>query len=288
MKNVYFLFSILAFGIILSLGSCTDDPVDMTAPSVSFLSGTGAVSADDSVPIYTPIKINVKADKGGAQLNTITVKVDGIQLAPLTFKVNGAPASANPALLLGTDKDGISYTYEFDALNVPGTALYEFTITDDNKVVTIKTIKVVFTGTPTTETGKGLIVYNYSGPRQGGVDLFNAKVISGNDPAATIRDYGVVDPLTNSLWVMRFTPRNGSIIKNPPAGFTYAGAAYQEDIQQAVLNGTNEQGSTDTKVLAIGDVFVVQNGTSYFVVSIDNLLFTSNDNLDYFQISIKK
>ena len=129
---------------------------------------------------------------------------------------------------------------------------------------------------------------NSRGPRQGGLDLFTAKVVSGNDPNAHVRDYGVVDPQSNFLWVKKFTPRNGSIVKNPGAGLSFAEITYQEDIIYLFDNGSNDVGSIDTKVLAKGDFFVVKNGTAYFAVSIDNLTFTANDNLDNYEVSIKR
>ena len=148
-------------------------------PGINFTSGTGLISGDVSVPIYTPIKMSLSAEKGSQQLKYIQVKVDGIQLAPLAFKVNGVDAPANPALLIGADKDGISNTYEFNTSTEPDTVTYEFTIADDKDSLTVKSISVIFTAIPASVKASGLIVYNFSGPRQGGLDLFNAKVVSG-------------------------------------------------------------------------------------------------------------
>ncbi|MGB3084975.1 MAG: hypothetical protein WBB21_09675 [Saprospiraceae bacterium] len=264
-----------------------DDPVHVN-PGLSFVSGSGLITSDVSIPIYSPIKISIAAAKGSNSLKSITVKQDGLTLQPLTFKENATAAPANPALLIGTDKDGITNIYEFNTSKKPDTTVYEFTLADEKDSLEVRTIRVIFTAIPATETAKGLIIYNFSGPRQGGLDLFNAKVVSGNDPNAHVRDYGVVDPQSNFDWVKKFTPRNGSIIKNPPSSFTYSGILYQEDIIDAFDNGSNEVGSIDTKVLAKGDVFVVKNGTSYFAVSIDNLNFTANDNLDNYQVSIMR
>ncbi len=288
MKLITKNYLFLTFVVLTTVFSCKeDDPIHVN-PGLSFTSGSGLITGNVSLPIYSPIKMNMTAAKGSNPLKTITVKVDGVILPPLAFKVNGVDAPANPALLVGTDKDGISNTYEFISSINPDTTLYEFILADDKDSLTIASITVIFTAIPANETAKGLIVYNFSGPRQGGLDLFNSKVVSGNDPNATIRDYGVVDPQSNFSWVKKFTPRNGSIIKNPVAGFTYAGLRYQEDIIYAFENGSNDVGSIDTKVLAKGDFFVVKNGTAYFAVSIDNLTFTANDNLDNYEVSIKR
>ncbi len=280
---------LLGIGVLTTIFSCKkDDPIIHVDPGINFASGTGLINADISVPIYTPIKIKLTAVKGSTPLKYIKVEVDGIQLAPSDFDINGVDAPANPALLFNQDKEGVTNTYEFDPSTEPDTILYEFTIADDNDSLVVNSISVIFTAIPATERAKGLIVYNFTGPRQAGVDLFNSKIVSGNDPNATIRDYGVVDPMSNGTWVKKFTPRNGSIIKDPPAGLSFSEISYVEDIIYLFDNGSNDVGTTDTKVLAKGDFFIVKNGTAYFAISIDNLTFTANDNLDNYEIAIKR
>lgn len=288
MRRIFHLFCFLALGSIFLLTSCSEDEPVYTQPGISFGTGTGLISADVSIPIYSPVKISLTAAKGSEPLKYIQVKVDGILLPPLTFKINGSGANANPALLIGEDKNGITNTYEFLSSTEPDTILYEFTIADDKDSLITKTLSVIFTGTPATTRATGLIVYNYSGNRLGGLDLYNAKVVSGNDPNAHIRDFGVVDPQSNFTWVKKFKPLQGSVIKNPPTGLSFAEISYQEDIIYLFDNGSNDVGSIDTKVLAKGDFFVVKNGTSYFAISIDNLTATANDNLDNYEVSLKR
>lgn len=279
---------LLTIGVIFSIVSCSeDDPIHVN-PGINFASGTGLISSDVSVPIYTPVKINLTAVKGSEPLKYIQVKVDGVLMPPLSFAVNGSGAPANPALLLGTDKDGIVNTYEFNTSTEPDTIVYEFTLADDKDSLIVSSLSVIFTATPATVRGTGLIVYNYSGNRHGGLDLFNAKVVSGNDPNAHIRDFGVVNPQSNFQWVKKFTPLQGSIIKNPQAGLNFSEIDYLEDIIYLFETGYNDQGSIDTKVLAKGDYFLVKNGTTYFAVNIDNLTFTANDNLDNYEITFKR
>lgn len=204
-----------------------------------------------------------------------------------TFNINGSSAFANPVLLFGADRDSLVYAYEFTRIDTPQSLSYEFTITDEADKKTTQTVNIKYYGTPSVESGKGLAVYNYSGTKFGGLDLFNAKVVSGNAPEATIRDYGVVDPVSDKTWVMRFSPLNNSEIMNPPANFTYAGLVYQENIKRAFELGSREAGLVTTKVLAKGDFFLVRNGTTYFAVSIDKVVTTANDNNDYYEVSIK-
>lgn len=288
MRHIQQFTYFLVLTTLVMLTSCSeDDPVHIN-PGILFESGTGFISSDVSIPIYSPVKMKLTAVKGSQPLKYIQVKVDGMQLPPLSFKVNGSDANANPALLIGADKDGITNTYEFASSTEPDTLVYEFTIADDKDSLIVQSLSVIFTGTPATTRATGLIVYNYSGNRHGGLDLYNAKVVSGNDPNAHVRDFGVVDPQSNFTWVKKFKPLQGSIIKNPPTGLSFAEISYVEDIIYLFDNGSNDVGSIDTKVLAKGDFFVVKNGTSYFAISIDNLTATANDNLDNYEVSLKR
>lgn len=151
----------------------------------------------------------------------------------------------------------------------------------------VRTIRVIFTAIPATETAKGLIIYNFPDlDKVAWIYLMQRwfqEMIRMH--MSGIMESSILNPISTGLKIYL---RNGSIIKNPPASFTYSGILYQEDIIDAFDNGSNEVGSIDTKVLAKGDVFVVKNGTSYFAVSIDNLNFTANDNLDNYQVSIMR
>lgn len=287
MKRLLYFFIVLSIGFILSLNSCSEDSSPFVFSDAAFKSGTGLINSNTSVPIYTPIKINLSVAKGTNQLKTITVKLNGVVWAPLSFKINGVDAAANPQLLFNTNKDSITNLYEFNTLTDPGTILAEFIITDDKDSIVTKSITVTFTATSATQTGNGLVVYNFSGARNGGVDLFNAKVVAGTDPNAHIRDFGNVS-MGNNTWVQKFTPLNGSIIKDPGTGLTFADISYVEDIIYLFDNGTNEVGSINTKVLSKNDFFIVKNQSTYFAVSIDNMNPTANDNLDNYVISIKK
>ncbi|MCC6814787.1 MAG: hypothetical protein IT267_00060 [Saprospiraceae bacterium] len=271
----------------LVLHSCTEDTLNNPA-SLTFTTGSGYISSDVTLKIYTPIKIGLTLTKGDSPLNTIEVLVNGTKVDISKFKINGTAASGNPQLLVGTDKDGVSNDYDFGVASAPGVWNFIFNVTDDAKVVISDTLNVTFTASPAAFTGTGLIVYNFSGSNFGGLDLFNAMVVSGKGPAATIRDFGVVDPVSNGTWVKKLTPLQGSVIKNVSGNEKIADIIYKEHIEYLFNTGYNDQGSLDSKVLADGDVIIVKNGTNYFAVSTDKVINTANDNLDNYSISIKR
>lgn len=280
---------ILNFVAIFVLINCSKDPdkVPFSAPNVSFNGGVGIINSNTSVPIYSPFKVNLAVTKGTNPLKSITVKHDGIVLLPNSFKINGTAAKANPELLLNANKDSITNMYDFDTIIKPGIHELEFIIVDEKDSIVTKSLTITFTGKLLIESGKGLIVYNFSGTRNGGVDLFNAKVIAGTDPNAHLRDFGNVSPSNNS-WVQKFVPLNGSIIKDIRRGILYSDIKYQEEVFYLFENGTNDVGSINTRTLNKGDIFIVKNQSSFFAISIDNISPTSNDNLDNYVISIKR
>ncbi|MEO6189942.1 MAG: hypothetical protein ABIO44_05795 [Saprospiraceae bacterium] len=283
------IYSILLVGSILNfMVSCNSDSDDNNPPTSQVIMKAGYSIDKDNLKIGSSVKISIKAVKGSKQLNTITVKTDGVNLPAGSFIVNGVASSANPALLFGGDRDSLLFNFEFSRVDVPQTISYYFIIIDENNDTTSQNVSINYYGTPSEVAGTGLVVYNYSGPNFGGLDLFAAKVVSGNAPEATIRDFGVVDPVADKTWVMRFSPLNNSEIMNPSSNYTYGGLIYKENIQRAFELGSREPGKIVSKVLAKGDFFLVKNGTSYFAISIDKVVATANDNNDYFEVSIKK
>ncbi len=288
MKNFIFqlLFSFLCLGLLITV-SCNQDPDD-TLPQLSTLTGAGLSIDKDSLKIGSTTKISFKVVKGGNALNTITVQANGVNLIAGSFNINGVPSAANPALLFGGDRDSLVYTYEFNRIDTPQLVTYIFTVKDDAANSFHDTVSIKYYGTPASEIGKNLIVYNYHGTKFGGLDLFNIKVVSGNAPEATIRDFGVVDPVSNSTWVMRFTPLNNSEIRNPPANYLYDNLIYKENIQRAYELGDREPGIVTSKTLAKGDFFLVKNNNDYFAIIVNSTNTTTNNNDDSYDLSFKR
>ena len=85
---------------------------------------------------------------------------------------------------------------------------------------------------------------------------------------------------------MRFLERNGSNIRTSPNTFKFDSVLFAEDIKAAYDLGAD---SPNNDILMVKDlVFLVNQGTKYFAVKVNDLFVTANDNLDYSIISIKK
>jgi hypothetical protein len=285
MKNFNVLVTTLTLCAFFIFTHCTEDPTGPTGPTISFLSGSGVISGNASVVAGTPIKIIVKGDKRENPLKSITIKKDGVSLAPLSFIMNGTDALSNPALIIGTDKDGFTYTYEFAGATNIDTVTYEFTLTDDNNASAIEQITILFTGTTITEI-TGVVVYNTSSPAgyYGSVNLNAGIPVAQGSVSAHLEDLG--NSFNSTIWLMRLFGVNGSQLRSAGVGFDFSSLETIEAIASAFDQGIDLP-NNDSGQLIIGSYFLVKQNNDYFAVKITNMVVTTNDNLDYYELSIK-
>src|ERR1044071_7678944 len=88
MKNKFFnIATFLAVSLLTLFNACKKETEQMIPPVIEFKTGPGYTSADATVPINTPIKVGIHAEKteGEDYLNTFTVShsFDGV-LPPIT------------------------------------------------------------------------------------------------------------------------------------------------------------------------------------------------------------
>ncbi|MEL7223096.1 MAG: hypothetical protein AAGJ93_17360, partial [Bacteroidota bacterium] len=186
-----FALKLAGLGFVLTalfFSSCGEDTpgggVDVLGPDIQFLSDTDVLSGDATLEVGTSFTVRVSLTTGDAKLNTleITESVDGSTAAKLEtsrFSVNGgALTSNNPLLIVGTDKDGVTYdiTITPSATEVDGTVtLYSFNVADDDGETDFVDIQITseVMSTPISETLTGeLFLKNQAGPEgTGGFDL---------------------------------------------------------------------------------------------------------------------
>lgn len=290
MKKLLSYLFYLAIATV-AIQSCTpedDTTTTKTGPVVNFISGNNNIDDDAIVTRNAYFKVVLSATKGTAgQLKTFEVLADGVSLDPTKMKINGAAAAANPVLLFAPDVDGVSnYAVEILSTNVADTVKYTFKFTDNAGNSDSEVINIFTLGDSVTVVNN-LKVYNSSSPAGffGSVDLINGVTVAKGSASAQLEDYGVQSP-TNSTWLMRFLEKNGSNIRTSPASFNFDAVSYADDIKAAYELGTD---SPNNDILMTKDlVFLVNQGTKYFAVKVNDLVATSNDNLDYSIISIKK
>lgn len=89
-------------------------------------------------------------------MNAVTVYEDGIKVPTDRLKFNGSAAAANPALLVGTDRESLDWTVSIIAQATAGTTSnFEVEIQDANMLTSSVTVTVTTASSPPSLTGLG-------------------------------------------------------------------------------------------------------------------------------------
>ena len=121
-----FLFLFLAAGILFT--SCDPDlPLDDNA-TATLLSETGFISSDATITSGESFTVRLRADKGTAEMNSLTIQEGSGNLSTDNFTIVGFSIVNNPQVLI----DGDRTSFEYDITITPtmdGENTYTFLIT---------------------------------------------------------------------------------------------------------------------------------------------------------------
>lgn len=268
-----FLYLFLLGLLVISYQSCTEDPIDNTpvAPTVGFVATSGYITADAIVDGGSEVKTKISATKGNSNLKALYVYSKKATDATATLvdvsilKINGAPANANPTLIL-VPGDQSAFTYDV-AFTTPATAeevTYTFEVTDNNNEKS--SVKFVIT---TKDVRLKLItaakLYNKQGPAgKGGLDLHTGTSTGSTDATAELIDLGNNADLT---YKGGFTARTTeTVIK---ATVETWDALNSEAAIEAAFNAGNNVGVNITAIK--GNVYVIKSGIFYFAIKINSI-----------------
>lgn len=299
----------LAVSLVALTGCSEDDPLGTgtgipQGPSISLVSDAGFIGGDAEINLGDVIFVKVSALPGDEDLSSISLKEDGANLATSRFTINkGAITSNNPFLITGTDVSGAAYELAItsdDEAN--STHTYTVEVADKAGLTSAVSFSITVKGTPVTEINGVLL--NQGGPAgQGGLNLNDGSSTGtvSSDPTAAdahIKDEGIdTDLVAADNWIQRISGLNGSVIKIPganmPENFSYENITTQEALIAAfdvadALAETNDDGELVTPVVNVGDVFLVQNGTDYWILRTDEVNVVTDGNSDNYVFSIKK
>ena len=316
MKN--FVLKLTGLGLVmvaLFFSSCGDDPIviDPLGPDVTFVSDPGFLSADSEVIIGETFSVKVRLSKGDAQLKTLSINEGSDKLATSRFTINsGATTSNNPLLILGADKDGVTYSIDIapSATAMVGDfTTYTFIVADDSNETDQVDIVINTTApltTPLTSTIPG-VLFNQAGPAgTGGLDLDTGDGTGSANANAEIRDLGLncnMAPGTFN-WLKKIGTINGAVMVRVDAtqleGFTFAGVDNKEIVKDAYDTGialtagtsTNCANGATTTVqhtadVAVGDVFAVFANNKYYLFRVDEVNENNTGNGDNYVLTIK-
>ena len=294
------------FRVTDTKGNTDETTVDIattifTGPlSISFTQMAPFTFQDFSIDQQATVKFQINASKGGAKMESLSVLEDGVAIADLTrlrYSTiddlgNAFNFDANPIGLLGDDQDAFSWIIWLGTHADNATKNYTFRVTDADGTTEDVSINItVNTGTPIVSDLVGKLLKNSGGPSgTGGIDLMTGDDLGSSDPLSDLRDQGIdITQPTASNWIRKVAPVNGSILKTPGADFPFTGISaiqYTEEISDAFDGGTV---ITESSLVLIGDVFLIQDADgNIYAVEVTDVVETSGDNDDYYQLAIKR
>ncbi len=303
----------LVFTVILSTGCNPDDTPtpDPTGPDARFVTEAGFLDANADVVAGETFKIKVSLLTGDNKLQSVTIYEDDVKLGTSFFTINGgALTSNNPFLIVGADKDGVTYEFEISSVNTVGAVrTYEVEVADENGLKDAVSLTITSKAPPTTPIERSLtgVLLNQAGPvGTGGLDLDEGLSVGSGAASAEIRDVGIdCSQPDASNWRKQIGTVNGAEMRRVvPANvenFSFANATNKEIIAAAFSTGNpisdtnqaidclgNAVTVTDmTLPLVVGDVFAVSANGKIYLIRVDEVNNTTNDNADNYKFSIK-
>ena len=312
-----FLLNLAGLGLLtalLFLSSCTeDDPIvtNPLGPEIQFLADTDILSADADVIIGESFTVKIKLDKGDNPLNSVEIQEDGSKLATDRFTINGGAITTNNAFAItGADQDGVTYSITINpgAHAVDDFTIYKFIVTDTKPATASVDIAITTTALPGTPLSMSIsgVLFNQAGPAgTGGLDLDAGTGVGSSDATAEIRDLGIDCALPNATnWRARIGTLNGANMLKVDASqlenFTFDNVDKIEPIIDAYNTGValadgESQSCTGSPTavtdvsdaVVAGDMFVILANDTYYLIRIDNVNATTDNNDDNYELSIK-
>ena len=282
-------------------GNNDDTSIDITVSTtplaIGFETANGGVAANLNLSGQSTFKVEISATKGGSQLSTLTVKADGTAIDATRVRFNTANDlgtatvfPTNPLDLIDTEKDAFTF-FVWVSSHDAGTQTYSYEIEDEAGNTESVSFDVdVFTGTPVAELTGKLLKNAGGGQQTGGMNLFTGESINSTDVAAHIKDQGIdINLPVASNWRKKIAPANGSILRTPSADFPASGfedITISEEVTAAFGEGTE---ITETEVVNVGDVFLVQAATGeFYIIKVTNIDETTMNNEDFYELTIKQ
>ncbi|MBI1225578.1 MAG: hypothetical protein GC192_10115 [Bacteroidetes bacterium] len=321
MKKILWIFSssLLLSAAIFTTG-CGDDSttVNDLAPVVSLTDGPNPASVTEGTDTYVTVTVN--AIKGTKALKYVYVYESGVKVSIDDFNVNGKLADANPNQLANVT-DAMDLDIDIKVTATEGVVDYTVKVEDEGGLSdeVSFTVNVTAPATPldATITGATIQLWNAGGPAgKGGIDLDNGastgtKLSSGGDDSylmAELRDMGIdsqaVSTATN--WRRRLGGINGTQVRfvgNTSGSTDFGAVASKEAIEAMFDGGTDFVPANSTidghlvvwgtflvsDIVQEGDVFAVYKSSTntYYLVKIDTITQTDNDNNDNYKVTIK-
>ena len=130
MKKLSILYK-LSFLVILAaffFPSCDPDPILTDDPSISLVDEAGFISTSTTIDGSVDFSVRVSASEGSAEMNSLTIYRDNVEMDASEFSIDGIATANNPQLLF--DGDRTSFVYDITITpHTSGEANYAFEVT---------------------------------------------------------------------------------------------------------------------------------------------------------------
>ncbi len=269
-----------------SINITVTEPLEVINPTFTVASNTTV-----EAPAGTILAFNTSAAKGTYDIASISVWEDGEPITDLTrIRFAGVDFEFNPLPLFSPESEG--FDEQVIIRTIAGTHDYVIRVTDteDNFTDAAFTIVEQMNTTPLQNTFQFVLFSNASGPNVGGLDLDNGTAVSSASADAEIRDLGIDINLPNSSnWLQQVEPVNGSELRivnlsGLPDGFTFEGVTSKEQVADAFNSGAV---TNPSPALQVGDLLAVSSPTNLYILKVEEIVVTDNNNEDYYSFSIK-
>ena len=149
MKLLVFISSLALTSLMLLFLSCTEDggPVigggNMNIPpSLTLSAETGFVTGSVNLDAGGTFMVKVVAIPGSSPLNNFRVLEDGLAIRLDRITLDGQRINANPKLLVGNDKNGITYELGIQTESASAMTTYSFVVEDDDGITASEGVDV--------------------------------------------------------------------------------------------------------------------------------------------------
>jgi len=271
--------------------------VEMNPPVFTYNGSPTITDIDPGTLLSIPIDVVA----GSVPLASISVLEDGVLIGDVTRLTLGANNfDANPYILEGTFKDSIMDMLFLRAHMDSGLKTYTIVITDENGETSQINLDITTQDPLTPVTELVGVLFNAAGPDgTGGLDLDEGFSTNSDSGLAEIKDFGsdFSEP-TELNWLQRIGGVNGYELKyiytglpGVPEGFTFGGVVGKEEIVSLWSIGEAFTSMVDNELASfpveVNDVFVISNGTNYYLARVSQVNVSSDDNGDNYRFDIK-
>lgn len=117
MKRFFRLPTLLLLaGSLFLINACTTDetPDFVLPPTINLNAGTDLITGDETLAAGAPIKVQITAEKGDNDMESIEFQQDGVRIADFNprITINGTTASSAEPLLFDTEKETLTWDIE--------------------------------------------------------------------------------------------------------------------------------------------------------------------------------